>query len=567
MQSSKMRPEELDQVLRAAIESNTAQAVEAVLLKKASPNWVAPVVPKKGLAWVLSLVQPAEQKLLSPLHLAVRKRNLAIVKLLLYYGANESVVDDAGFTPIAVAAINGSWDIVRAMIYPGVYHPVTKPDPFQYNATLFYVLQAGQYDLARALLEAGATTNFRDSDDNLSVKDLLNLPVKIKDMIESGYEEVLKQKKEREIAALENAKNEFVSTIEQKAKGVKPERVLLGFLKMDSQPVLKGTEEALKPFYAYLLTVLRLPSLSKTTHRLRSLAKKVMHTTESIPKSLRAVYEAPEEKKPTDLYVKVNVALKMKEHAEADSPLDKAMDRQLPALLYALLKEYEAHNEPSKALALLLEHGQVIAGSFKDDKEFPHLLAHIEKLITMDTFPKALESQLDMKIECAASDTLKGKYALLVSVFGVVKINSTFYKAVDKVAKLYWQQFYVETLLSMLQGSEYSANLTPKFLDYFASITAPAGPDLPEPLKKAVAETPADQKRFVVDGDDRVTLCKRLQQQLRDTQGTERFGLFKQEVDRVVASADSKQEASVPAASDKEEPGGKLDLSFLPSPQ
>ena len=156
---------------------------------------MAPVVPKKGAAWLLSLVQLKEEKPLSVLHLAVRKRNLKIVQLLLEYRAKVDVVDEDGFTPIVVAAINGSWDIVKAMIYPGIYHPVRKRDKFQYDAALFYVVQAGNVELARQLIEAGAPTDYVDLEDSLSVRDFVGLEYSMTQLIDGGYDEAIKQKK------------------------------------------------------------------------------------------------------------------------------------------------------------------------------------------------------------------------------------------------------------------------------------------------------------------------------------------------------------------------------------
>ncbi len=569
MQSSEIQPEELDRALRRAIEETDAKAVESVLQKRASTNWAAPVVPKKGAAWLLSLVQLKEEKPLSVLHLAVRKRNLKIVQLLLEYRAKVDVVDEDGFTPIVVAAINGSWDIVKAMIYPGIYHPVRKRDKFQYDAALFYVVQAGNVELARQLIEAGAPTDYVDLEDSLSVRDFVGLEYSMTQLIDGGYDEAIKQKKAREKAALEKARQNSVTPFTTALQNHSPQTVLLGLLSMPgSLRALTADEDALKPVYDSLMDVLALP---KKINPLHSLAKKVMRTTSSIPKSIRVIYKTPEEQKPTDAYVRVQVALKMKEHAKAESTLDKYIDRQLPRLVYALLLEHEAYNEPSKALTLLLRHGDYIAGGLKDEREFPHFLQHIETLINMKPFPEDVELQLDLKSVKATPASLKGKYALLDKLCGFASKEGTFYGRVQSIAKIYWQELYIETLLEILQGGECSLNQMKSFLDYFTSIVSPESPGLPEPLKKAITETPQDQKGLIVNGKDTVTLCKRLQHVLRDTEVSGKFGLFKLAVDGVINLSERQEQeqaeaqAVAPTVASEEE--GGLDFSFLPGPK
>jgi len=98
----------------------------------------------------------------------------AVVELLLKAGADfRTPLADSGFTPLFFAAREGRTEVVRALLKAGVdVNETTQPrktsgkGPSKGTSALILAVENGHFDLALALIEAGArilTTSVRDS--------------------------------------------------------------------------------------------------------------------------------------------------------------------------------------------------------------------------------------------------------------------------------------------------------------------------------------------------------------------------------------------------------------------
>ncbi|BHF75266.1 Ankyrin-2 [Sparganum proliferum] len=98
----------------------------------------------------------------TPLHIACKKQKVAIVELLLSYGAQIVCTTEAGLTPLHVAAFVGSADIVRMLLERGASVDQTT---MRCETALHLAARNCQLNVAGALLSANATVDAKAKDD------------------------------------------------------------------------------------------------------------------------------------------------------------------------------------------------------------------------------------------------------------------------------------------------------------------------------------------------------------------------------------------------------------------
>jgi ankyrin repeat protein len=99
------------------------------------------------------------------LHEAAAAGTLAILELLLSFGADPNAKDGGGHTPLYSVgnecAVTGSADIVRALIRAGA--KVDANDGVKHCTALHMAARRGNVEVAEALLDCGADIEARDS--------------------------------------------------------------------------------------------------------------------------------------------------------------------------------------------------------------------------------------------------------------------------------------------------------------------------------------------------------------------------------------------------------------------
>jgi len=97
----------------------------------------------------------------SPLHLAARYGHLEIVKILLQAGAKLDILDKFGWSPLHKAAYREHLEIVKILLQAGA-----DPD-IQNNhgwSTLYRAAYHGQLEIVKILIEAGVDINLKNED-------------------------------------------------------------------------------------------------------------------------------------------------------------------------------------------------------------------------------------------------------------------------------------------------------------------------------------------------------------------------------------------------------------------
>jgi ankyrin repeat protein len=97
----------------------------------------------------------------TPLHIAVRQSDLALLRLLLQKGANSGIRDDEGQTPLESACHRGDEAVVRLLLDKGA-----KPAPrsHDFDLLLHIAVKGRNQALVQLLLDMGARPTAQDSD-------------------------------------------------------------------------------------------------------------------------------------------------------------------------------------------------------------------------------------------------------------------------------------------------------------------------------------------------------------------------------------------------------------------
>ena len=107
-------------------------------------------------------------KELPPLHLAINKRNLEIVKLLLKHKANPNRTNIRGDTPLFIAVSRGYIEIVKELLNHGA--AVDVPSGID-EIPFWRALMARRFEIAKILLDHGANIDYRHSLGRTSLHD------------------------------------------------------------------------------------------------------------------------------------------------------------------------------------------------------------------------------------------------------------------------------------------------------------------------------------------------------------------------------------------------------------
>ncbi|OEH46106.1 hypothetical protein lpari_02909 [Legionella parisiensis] len=131
----KMMEEKNRENYKKAFAERNLKAMEESLKAKVSPN------------------TPLDTNANTGLHKAVEEGNIELIQLLLDYGASLTMLNKSGLSPMKLAVTCKAWNCIKAI---AVLHPNDKTMLSQYDIPLIHALQAGQIEVARALLKAGA---------------------------------------------------------------------------------------------------------------------------------------------------------------------------------------------------------------------------------------------------------------------------------------------------------------------------------------------------------------------------------------------------------------------------
>lgn len=97
---------------------------------------------------------------LSPLHMAVKQRDLEIVKFLVESGADVNIQDGSGFSPLYYAVVQNLFDISKYLLKheanPNLQNNIG-------NAPLHQIAFKGKFELMDLLLENGANPNLTNN--------------------------------------------------------------------------------------------------------------------------------------------------------------------------------------------------------------------------------------------------------------------------------------------------------------------------------------------------------------------------------------------------------------------
>src|SRR5690348_15406349 len=137
MQSSKISREELATALLTAVTKNNIQAVENLLAISAPVDM--PDVATGNTA----------------LHYAAVEGNARMIDLLLRHKASAAAINKKNETPIQLLLDQKKWDCVEVF---AKYK--TNKDEGRYGHALLYAVELGDLNMAKKLLEAGASTTW-----------------------------------------------------------------------------------------------------------------------------------------------------------------------------------------------------------------------------------------------------------------------------------------------------------------------------------------------------------------------------------------------------------------------
>lgn len=156
----------LTEVLNRSLSSGFTKAANVVLDMgaKATPYALIKAAEDGHLRLVQRMVQflgcdVADSGGWTPLHLAVEKNHLEVVKQLIWSGADVNVISNDGWTPLHVAVDEGHLNMVRYLLEQGVdvtYPNVSGRTPIHSAAELGYI------EIVRALCAAGSDINIQD---------------------------------------------------------------------------------------------------------------------------------------------------------------------------------------------------------------------------------------------------------------------------------------------------------------------------------------------------------------------------------------------------------------------
>lgn len=96
----------------------------------------------------------------TPLHIAVYRDDVALVKKLIADGADVRAINVYGSTPMAEAAVTGNVEVIKALLKAGA--DVESPGADGQTA-LMVVARSGNVEAARVLIKAGAKVNARET--------------------------------------------------------------------------------------------------------------------------------------------------------------------------------------------------------------------------------------------------------------------------------------------------------------------------------------------------------------------------------------------------------------------
>src|SRR3989441_149406 len=157
--------EQVELLLGAGADPNTTlRGGETVLMTAARTGRVGPV---KALLARKADVNANEKDQQTALMWAAAEGHTEVVELLLKAGADfRTALPDSGFTPFFFAVREGRTDVVKAFLKAGVYvndtmqpRKPTGKGPRKGTSALVLAVENGHYELALALLEAGAGPN------------------------------------------------------------------------------------------------------------------------------------------------------------------------------------------------------------------------------------------------------------------------------------------------------------------------------------------------------------------------------------------------------------------------
>jgi len=151
-------------LMAAAICAGGADLVRSADAAAAADSPLLEAVKRGDEAAVRSLARRATVNAPSadgttPLHIAARSDQVAILKLLIGSGAKADAADRYGITPLALAAMNGSAPAIAALLDAGADGKTRVGDG---ETVLMAAARTGRADAVRLLLEHGADPNARE---------------------------------------------------------------------------------------------------------------------------------------------------------------------------------------------------------------------------------------------------------------------------------------------------------------------------------------------------------------------------------------------------------------------
>ncbi len=108
------------------------------------------------------LINKREKAGLPPLHLAIQRGHLNVVRFLLANGASPSVADANGWTPLYLAALRGQLSALRVLLESGI--SVDQPLPESGMRALHAATESGNNAVISFLLAEGANVNAKDKE-------------------------------------------------------------------------------------------------------------------------------------------------------------------------------------------------------------------------------------------------------------------------------------------------------------------------------------------------------------------------------------------------------------------
>lgn len=171
-EAPKMKPVEVDYMLRNAIRSDNPDVVRVLLSHGADPNFAQGVNMLSPLASALTSNHANVAQVLrsSGAHLTISEAaqlgEYADLKTALDHGEQPNQANTMGVTLLALAAENGSVPCVQLLLSHGAKDRAESKDPFQNEiseSALMAAARAGKLETMQALLQGGSDINCRSS--------------------------------------------------------------------------------------------------------------------------------------------------------------------------------------------------------------------------------------------------------------------------------------------------------------------------------------------------------------------------------------------------------------------